>query len=109
MAVLTLKPHKLQYMVVEEGYEDSNGDYHAGSSHWEGDISCDAVPANGKSNEIQFDDGIVRRYSYIVYMSSSERHFSVGERVKITLLNGVEREYEVKGFQRYQLQSKLWV
>lgn len=109
MAVLTIKPHKLQYLVVEEGYEDINGDYHEGSSHWDGDIPCDAVPASGKSNEIQFDDGAVHKYSYTVYMSNSVRHFKVGEHVRITLLNGVVREFEVKGFQRYQLQSKLWV
>lgn len=109
MAVLTLKPHKLQYLVIENGYEDANGDYHQGDSHWEGSIPCDAVPAGGKSNEIQFEDGTFHRYSYTVYMPNNVRHFKIGDRVKITFLEGVVREYDVKGFQRYQLQSKLWV
>lgn len=109
MAVLTLKPHKLQYLIVENGYEDSNGDYHEGESYWDGNIPCDAVPANGKSNEIQFEDGSIHKYSYTVYMSSNVRHFYIGEKVRISLLGDKVREFEVKGFQRYQLQSKLWV
>lgn len=109
MAVLSLKPHTLDYEIVTEGYEDSNGDYHQGSSQWYGRIPCDAVPANGKSNEIRFEDGSVNRYTYTVYMKSNVREFQVGEKVRINLYGGVQRVFIVKGFQRYQMQSKLWV
>lgn len=109
MAVLSLKPHRLSYLVAEPGYEDDNGDYHEGESRWEGSIECDAVPASGKANEVTFDDGTVHKYSYTVYLPSDCREFSIGDRVRIRLLGGVEREYEVKGFQRWQLQCKMWV
>lgn len=109
MAVLELKPHRLSYLVTSPGYEDDNGDYHEGTSRWEGDIECDAVPASGSANEITFDDGTAHKYSYTVYLPVSCKDFSVGERVRIRHLGNVEREYSVKGFQRWQLQCKLWV
>lgn len=109
MSVLTVKPHRLNYLVEQSGYEDENGDYHEGQSMWEGNLPCDAVPSNGQSSEREFEDGVTRSYSYVVYMKSDVKRFYVGEKVRITFLNGVEREFDVKGFQRYQLQCKLWV
>lgn len=108
MSVIRLYPHRLQYLVSKDGYEDSNGDYHEGETNWEGCIECDAVPA-GKASEKEFDDGIVRSYSYTVYLRANCRTFMIGDRIKIHLLEGVEREFSVKGFHRYQKQCKLWV
>lgn len=128
MAVLQLKPHRLSYLVEEGGYTDTNGDYHKGTSFWEGNIRCDAVPA-GASNEIQFEDGVTRRYSYTIYLPKNCRSFVTGEKVRLSLsaarvrvANGKLRiansrlrtlskeiEYEVKGFHRYQMQCKLWL
>jgi hypothetical protein len=109
MAVLSRNPHSLQYLVSTPGYEDENGDYHPGEEHWEGNIPCDAVPSTGKAVERVFEDGVLRSYSYTVYLPSDCRMFTVGDRVKISLLGGIEREFEVKGFHRYQLQCKIWV
>lgn len=110
MAVLNLKPHILEYQIkTEEGYEDSIGDFHEGKTEWAGKIECDAVPVNGKSNEIEFEDGTVYRYSYVIYLKSNVREFHIGERVRITLYGGVKRVFTVKGFNRYQMQAKLWV
>ena len=106
--ILDDRPHRLQYLVSTPGYEDDNGDYHKGESHYEGDIPCRNVPA-GKAEERQFEDGVIRRYSSIVRLDADCREFSIGDSVKLFLLNGVEREYEVKGFHRYQTHSKLWV
>lgn len=108
MAVLILKPHKLQYLIVEAGYEDANGDYHEGNSSWSEAIECDAVPASGSANEIQFEDGMVRKYSFTCYLNPNSRNFKIGERIRL-YRNNFYHEYEVKGFQRYQLQCKLWV
>lgn len=108
MAILRLKPHKLEYQVTQEGYEDSNGDYHEGQSSWEGCIECDAVPS-GKSNEIKFEDGSVKYYTYTIYLNNDVREFVLGEKVRITLYGGIKRVFTVKGFHRYQLQAKLWV
>ena len=96
MAVANRNPHRLQYLVAVPGYEDENGNYHAGSSEWKGSIPCDAVPS-GKAEERKFEDGVV------------SHTFTIGDRVKIMLLGGIEREFEVKGFHRYQLQCKIWV
>lgn len=108
MAVLQIKPHRLSYYVEEGGYNDTNGDYHRGPSRWEGDIHCDAVPA-GAGSEMQFEDGVTRKYSYTVYLPKNCRDFAIGEKVKISLYNGVVRTFDVKGFHRYQMQCKLWV
>ena len=108
MAVLQTKPHRLSYLVQGSWYIDSNGDYHNGKETWEGNIRCDAVPA-GASNEMQFDDGVTRKYSYTVYLPKNCKDFVVGERVRILLYGSTEREFDVKGFHRYQMQCKLWV
>jgi len=108
MAVLNRKPHRLQFLVSSPGYEDVNGDYHSGSSEWKGSIPCDAIPT-GKAEEKEFEDGVVRSYSYTVYLPGNCQTFAIGDRVKISLLGGIEREFEVKGFHRYQMQCKLWV
>lgn len=109
MAVLSRNPHRLQYLVSASGYEDENGDYHSGEEHWEGEIPCDAVPA-GESDEREFEDGIIRKYSYeVCNIPANCRAFTIGDRVKISLLGGIEREFEVKGFHRYQKQCKLWL
>jgi len=106
--ILDYRPHKLQYLVTTPGYEDENGDYHEGESHWEGDISCRYVPS-GKAEEREFEDGVVRKYSAVVRLDADCRGFAIGDRVKLSLLGGIERECEVKGFHRYQLCAKLWV
>lgn len=110
MAVLTLKPHTLEYEVkTKEGYEDSLGDFHEGTTEWKGNIQCDAVPSNGRANEIQFEDGTLHKYSYTIYMGADVRDFEIGERIRLTLYGGIKKVFVVKGFHRYQLQAKLWV
>lgn len=106
--ILDDRPHRLQYEVTTPGYEDDNGDYHPGESHYEGDIPCRNVPS-GKAEEREFEDGVVRTYSSVIRLDADCREFSIGDMVKLFLLEGVEREYEVKGFHRYQLYAKLWV
>ena len=106
--ILDDRPHRLQYLVANPGYEDDNGDYHEGESHYEGDIPCRNVPS-GKAEEREFEDGVVRTYSSVVRLDADCREFSIGERVKLFLLNGIVREYEVKGFHRYQMCAKLWL
>lgn len=108
MAVIEFKPHLLSYLVVETGYEDDNGDYHEGSTSWSDPIECHAVPA-GAANEITFADGTTDHYSYVVGRLDADcREFKIGEDVKL-IINGMERKFQVKGFHRYQLQSKLWL
>ena len=108
MPVIGLTPHTLSYLVITEGYEDDNGDWHEGGSEWSEPIECHAVPA-GRANEITFADGQTATYTYAVGRLSPDcREFKVGEQVRLDVC-GIVREFSVKGFHRYQLQSKLWV
>lgn len=108
MSVINMIPHTLSYFVTSEGYEDDNGDWHGGESGWSEPMACHAVPS-GKANEITFADGTTSTYSYTVGRLAPDcREFQIGEVVRLNV-NGIEREFEVKGFHRYQLQSKIWV
>lgn len=108
MAVIKINPDVLSYLVHGKGSEDENGDYHPGEEHWEGNIKCDAV-VSGKAAERTFEDGVTRAYSYEVTLPKNSKDFSVGDRVRILFYGGVEREFEVKGFDRKQHQCKLWL
>ncbi|MCM1219100.1 MAG: hypothetical protein NC548_31850 [Lachnospiraceae bacterium] len=108
MAALEFKPCTLSYLEATPGYEDENGDYHAGVSQWQGEINCGYVPA-GASNEIKYEDGSISVYSYTVTLPSNSREFVRGERVRLNMLNGNAQEFTVKSFLRYQLQCKMWV
>lgn len=108
MSAFGFKPCHLSYLVADTGYEDENGDYHKGEELWEGYIRCGTVPA-GKSNEITFEDGTVKKYSYTVTLPADCRKFVRGDRVRIRLIGGDEREFSVLGFHRYQLQCKMWI
>lgn len=108
MAVLKIKPDRLSYLISGEGYEDESGDYHPGEDRWDGNIHCDAV-ASGKASERKFEDGVIRAYSYEVTLPRDSKNFAIGDRVRILFYGGIEREFEVKGFDRKQHQCKLWV
>lgn len=108
MAVIKVKPDRLSYFVPGEGYEDENGDYRPGEGRWEGGIHCDAV-SSGKAAERTFEGGVIRAYSYEVTLPARSKDFAIGDRVKILFYGGIEREFEVKGFDRKQLFCKLWV
>lgn len=106
MSVLRFFTDQLSILVTS-GYTDSNGDYIEDSKTWETCDKCMAVPA-GSSNEIKFDDGTVRRYSFVCYLKADCQEYKDGDTVKL-LRNGREYIFDVKGFHRYQLQSKLWL
>ena len=106
--ILDDRPHKLKYLVTTLGYEDDNGDYHEGESRYEGEIPCRHVPS-GKAEEKEFEDGVVRKYSAIIRLDADCKEFAIDDKVKLFLLGGIEREYKVKGFHRYQTHCKLWV
>lgn len=108
MAIIEIKPDRLSYLIPGNGYEDGDGDYHPGEPSWKGDIPCDAV-TSGKAAERTFEDGVIRAYSYEVTLPNDAKDFAIGDRVKILFYGGIEREFEVKGFDRKQHQCKLWV
>lgn len=109
MAVLKLKPHKLEWLVIGEGVELENGDYIEGDKKWEGGIPCDAVPLSGRATEVKFDDGTTKVCSYVIYLDKCARDFSLDETVRVHLLGSGIKVGKVKGFVRYQMQCKLWL
>ena len=126
MAVLDLAPHVLSYCVSSKGYTDEDGDYHKGGTEWvDNYCRCDVVPS-GKENVITYDDGTSGYYEYSVYnlppdcrefkrgdkikiafFGSDE--FKRGDKIKIAFFGSDEKEFEVKGFHRYQHQCKMWI
>lgn len=102
------RPHKIAAVSATEGYEDSNGDWHPGESRPGDWMACHAVPA-GAASEITLPDGTAFRYSYTVILDPGCEEFPIGTEVMLDLGWGVQSRYEVKGFHRYQLQSKVWV
>lgn len=107
MALLSFYQHMVQPLEVSQGRELSNGDYIQGSQRWGCPIACDAVPS-GKAEEKVFDDGVIRKYVFTCYLDANCREFTIGEKVRL-MREGKEYVLEVKGFMRYQLQSKLWL
>lgn len=109
MSVINLIPHTLRYCIVIDGYEDENGDWHEGSEEWSEPIKCHAVHSSGAANAIAFPDGTTAIYSYMIErLKPNCREFEIGEKIKLNIF-GTEREYQVKGFHRGQIQSRLWV
>lgn len=108
MSVVNLIPHTIRYCIVIDGYEDENGDWHEGIEEWSDPLVCHAVPS-GSANIITFADGTTATYSYTVGRLDPDcREFTIGEKVRLNI-QGVERDFQVKGFHRFQLQSKIWV
>ena len=113
MSVLNLAPHILDYLEVVPGHDDEEtGDYIKGSETWvEGYCKCDIVPA-GKADTITTPDGQVEPYSYTIYNLPRDcRKFTYGEKVRVKMFGKDDEveEFVVKGFHRYQMQSKMWV
>lgn len=75
---------------------------------WSEEIKCHAVPA-GQANIITYEDGRTATYTYTIgRLDPNCREFTVGDRVRLRIGDSI-KEYSVKGFHRWQLQSKLWV
>lgn len=112
MAVLSLKPHAIQFQNGTEGYEDDNGDYHDGTSVWVTIQDCDIVP-NGEAYTITLADGTQKEYNYTIYLKNDCKGFELGEKVRLLFFGEGQKEgmkeYQVLGFHRYQLQSKMWI
>lgn len=108
--LVSFRPHRLQYQVTTEGYQDENGDYHEGESHFEGDIPCRYEPNGGEAKVYVFDDGTTSVYRYIVYLNNNCKNFKYNDVIKLFDKNGKEIiQAKVLGFQRGQLNAKLWV
>lgn len=108
--LVSFRPHKLQYQVTIEGYEDENGDYHEGESHFEGNIPCRYEPNGGEAKVYVFDDGTTSVYRYIVYLDNNCPNFKRNDVIKLINKDGTTlTTAKVLGFHRGQLNARLWV
>lgn len=108
MPVIDPKPHYLSFLMITPGYEDKNGDWHEGKEEWSEPVRCHAV-ASGSAGVSAYEDGRIHSYTYTVGRLPADcREFEIGDRVRLTAFGRVH-ELTVKGFHRYQLQSKLWL
>lgn len=109
MAILDFRSSRFDYLIESEGYRNEDGDYVDGESQWVEYLPCNIVPA-GQANQIAIPDGTVETYSYTIHTSADCREFKYGEKVRLHILGNEEGVVKtVKGFQRYQLQAKIWV
>lgn len=109
MAILNFRNNELFYEEVTEGYYDKRGNWHEGSREWVSIGKCGSQPATGENPTIQIPDGSLIVYEYVLHLPSNCREFTYGERVRVAINGGTERIYSVIGFQRLQLQSKLYI
>ena len=109
MAILEFRKNELFFEQVSEGYYDKRGNWHEGSREWVSIGKCGSQPATGENPTIQIPDGSLIVYEYILHLPANCREFLYGERVKVGINGDTEKIYEVVGFQRGQLQSKLYI
>ena len=64
----------------------------------------------GKAEVIVFDDGTTSVYRYIIYMDRDCKDFKKDEQVRVSRKDGsILVEAKVLGFQRGQLNARIWV
>lgn len=108
--IVSFRPHTLSYQITTEGREDENGDFHPGETSFAGEIPCRCEPNGGKAEVIVFDDGTTSVYRYIIYMDRDCKEFKKDEKVRVSRKDGsVLVEAKVLGFQRGQLNARIWV
>lgn len=108
--MISLRPHIILYRQASAGSTDENGIWQEGSNSFEGNIPCRAK-SNGRARAIVLPDGQSYVYSYIVYLDADVRDFPIGEfiRVQDEVGNIIINEKQVQGFNRGQLNSKLYL
>lgn len=109
--MLNFRPHKLQVILHVGGGLDEDGVPLPDIETVE-EMSC-RIESNGSAAQVRFNDGVARNYSYSIYLNQDCRTFSVGEKVRLFGLDGIplenDKQFEVIGFFRNQLNARLWV
>jgi len=109
--MLDFRPHLLKVANITKGGKDALGQPLSDIEQWE-DVPC-RIEANGSGNQVVYLDGVARNYSYAIYLNQDCREFRRGEKVRLFGLVDVElkgdKQFEVLGFFRNQLNARLWV
>lgn len=112
MAVLHLHRYTLLKRIPPLTVVAENGDYLTGgeAEQWKDCGRCELSKPGGNAAVVKYDGGTVVSYSYTVYLPKDcKEEFTVGDTVRVMLGDALVVEADVKGFIRYQLQSKMWL
>lgn len=110
MAILNFRASYIEYLDgATDGYYDKRGEWHAGTEKWKCLAKCNVMRA-GQESQITIPDGTVEHYTYTIGgLPPNCREFQYGERIRIHQFRSKDYdERTVKGFQRYQFQSKIY-
>lgn len=108
MSILELRRHKLYIERQADGYTDDNGDYHKGTTFWEGPYDCDAVPTT-KSTDVIYEDGETHHYTFICYMDA-ELAETITKGMKVRLYRESQTyDLHVINTRPYKHQLKVYV
>lgn len=110
MSILDFRASYVEYLDGStEGYYDKRGEWHDGDERWCFLAKCNVMQA-GQESKISIPDGSVEHYTYTIGgLPRDCRKFKYGERIRIHVFGDEEYdERTVKGFQRYQFQSKIY-
>lgn len=108
--MLNLRPHILKAVTFVSGGKDSFG-RPLPDTETVTEIPC-RIESNGSASQVHYEDGVAHNYSFMVYLNNDCREFHVGDKVRLSGLDGnidSDKEYEVLGFFRNQLNARLWV
>lgn len=108
--MLDFRPHKIKAITFISGGKNEDG-MPLPDTEEEIELDCRIVP-NGSASQVHYDDGEARNYSFTVYLNQDCREFKKGERVRLFGLDGLvpnDKDFEVVGFHRNQLNAQLWV
>lgn len=96
--MILLRPHTLRYAT--------------GDTTWSEPVKC-RYEANGKALEMELPngDGTARKYTYVVYLDlSNAKDYLLGEHIQLFDQRGaMVAQKQVLGFERGQLNIRLWV
>lgn len=112
MAVLQFHRYALMKKIPPLTVAAENGDYltDGAEAQWKDCGRCELSKPGGNAAVAKYDGGTVVSYSYTVYLPKDcKEEFKVGDTVRIMLEGALVVEADVKGFMRYQLQSKIWL
>lgn len=109
--MLNFRPHTLQRVRLISGGTAPDGALLPDTEQIEA-YPCH-IETNTSAAQALYDDGRAANYAYVVFLNRDCPTFSIGERVRLFGIDGQplqgDKEHEVKGFSRNQLNARLWV
>lgn len=102
-------PYRLEKFIVNESWQDENGDFIPEQSKWEFVCKCRDEAGNGK--QIQGTDGTIYTYSSLIQCPKGVGLIDTGTKVRVKdIMNNVRvLEAPVIYSRKDQLHTRIWV